>query len=544
MLKKKFIAIVGLLALLVFATTASAAYTLGYIKQTSIPKFVFDNVGATTTDPASTNFLQYQNNPVISGRNLYAPSIVLNGGTWNVYSGGYSTPTDGNDRIYVNTSTNNELTTFNEPSPVLVINNGFYVHVNDASVVRKTPTLWVMALTTFRDYDRISITTSADGVAFSPNTFNDRSHEIHFTNTTSVTQAARPSLNYIADVWYMYFDATVGGVNGQYLATSTENIPVNFTLVGRVGDMYDADIHYVGGKWVAMYRHEVEPRPWRIYLADSTDGITFTERGVILEPDPQNLYNSDSVDNPGMVIDSGGILKAVMFGGSSDGTLTNHKIGIAYPQAKVFARSGAVLHTQSQAFSSTQQVVETYSYNTIDNVQIDIKPWTTIINQSVSATKGAEFSLFGNDPGPIVSGAIYKLINPNSGMALDVSGGGIANGTNVQIWDDNNATPQEWRINSLGDGTYKLVNTSSNRALDVSGAGTANGTNVQIWDDFNGGIAQKWQIIDVGGGSFKLINPNSGRALDVNGAGTTHGTNVQIWDDNGGRAQKWNLIRK
>jgi Ricin-type beta-trefoil lectin domain-like len=34
----------------------------------------------------------------------------------------------------------------------------------------------------------------------------------------------------------------------------------------------------------------------------------------------------------------------------------------------------------------------------------------------------------------ITAGAIYKLINVNSGLALDVSGCGTGNGTNVQVW--------------------------------------------------------------------------------------------------------------
>lgn len=146
--------------------------------------------------------------------------------------------------------------------------------------------------------------------------------------------------------------------------------------------------------------------------------------------------------------------------------------------------------------------------------------------------------------GSILSGSVYKLINTGSGNALDVSGAGTANGTNVQIWQDLNNGAQEWQIVSLGDGTYKLVNPSSGKALDVDGALTANGTNVQIWQDFNGGIAQKWTITNVGGGSFKLINPNSGRALDVDNGGTANGTNVRIWDDNGSNAQKWQLVLK
>lgn len=144
--------------------------------------------------------------------------------------------------------------------------------------------------------------------------------------------------------------------------------------------------------------------------------------------------------------------------------------------------------------------------------------------------------------GPIVSGGTYKLINVNSGKALDVSGAGTTPGTNVQIWTDNGTGAQKWTIYRNADGTYKLINVNSALALDVAGSGTGDGTNVQAWTDLGNG-AQKWNIVQNADGSYKLVNVNSGKALDVSSSGTLDGTNVQIWTDNGTGAQKWQLIR-
>lgn len=144
--------------------------------------------------------------------------------------------------------------------------------------------------------------------------------------------------------------------------------------------------------------------------------------------------------------------------------------------------------------------------------------------------------------GDIVSGGTYKLINVNSGKALDVQGAGTTPGTNVQIYTDNGTGAQKWTIYQNADGSYKLVNVNSALALDVASSGTADGTNVQAWTD-NGTSAQKWNIVKNADGSYKLINTNSGKALDVASAGTADGTNVQIWTDNGTGAQKWNLIK-
>ncbi|MDB5052753.1 MAG: sugar-binding protein, partial [Bacilli bacterium] len=46
---------------------------------------------------------------------------------------------------------------------------------------------------------------------------------------------------------------------------------------------------------------------------------------------------------------------------------------------------------------------------------------------------------------PINNGATYKLINQNSGKALDVTGLGTTDGTNVEIWSDNGSGAQKWQ---------------------------------------------------------------------------------------------------
>ncbi|MHA6529872.1 cellulase family glycosylhydrolase [Paenibacillus sp. BAC0078] len=147
----------------------------------------------------------------------------------------------------------------------------------------------------------------------------------------------------------------------------------------------------------------------------------------------------------------------------------------------------------------------------------------------------------GNQPPSdgIVSGKTYKLVNVGSGKALDVAAAGTADGTNVQIWDDNGTGAQQWVITDVGGGLYKVINVNSGKGLDVANWGTANGSNVQIWS-YGDGTNQKWSITKVGS-AYKLSN--NGKALDVDSAGTANGTNVQIWDDNGTNAQKWNLYQ-
>ena len=50
-------------------------------------------------------------------------------------------------------------------------------------------------------------------------------------------------------------------------------------------------------------------------------------------------------------------------------------------------------------------------------------------------------------PGGIQSGALYTLVNPNSGKALDVYGAATGDGTQVDIWDVNGTVAQKWQLN-------------------------------------------------------------------------------------------------
>lgn len=124
----------------------------------------------------------------------------------------------------------------------------------------------------------------------------------------------------------------------------------------------------------------------------------------------------------------------------------------------------------------------------------------------------------------------FYIINPQSRKALDVSGGGTKNGTNIHLWEFNGTGAQKWKL--MNDGS--IVNPNSGKALDVAFSGAADGTNIHLWER-NGTGAQKWTVMNDG----TIMNPQSGKVLDVNGGGTSNGTNVHLWSRNGTGAQKW-----
>ena len=74
-------------------------------------------------------------------------------------------------------------------------------------------------------------------------------------------------------------------------------------------------------------------------------------------------------------------------------------------------------------------------------------------------------------------------------------------------------------------------------------ADTANGTQVQIYQD-NGTNAQNWLVVNLGEGYYSLSPANApGKLLQVDG-GTTDGTKVDIWSLLGGVNQKWIFVKQ
>ncbi len=65
-----------------------------------------------------------------------------------------------------------------------------------------------------------------------------------------------------------------------------------------------------------------------------------------------------------------------------------------------------------------------------------------------------------------------------------------------------------------GGGTtyYKIINRNSGQALDISGGSTSNGGKAIQWP-YSGGANQQWQEVSANGG-YKLVNRNSGLLLD------------------------------
>lgn len=130
-------------------------------------------------------------------------------------------------------------------------------------------------------------------------------------------------------------------------------------------------------------------------------------------------------------------------------------------------------------------------------------------------------------PGPTPTPGTGPIKGVASGRCLDVPGAVTTNGTQLNLWDCNNRTNQQWTHTAAGE-----LRVYGDKCLDA--AGTGNGTKVQIYSCW-GGDNQKWRLASDG----SIVGVQSGLCLDAVGNGTANGTLIQLYSCSGGGNQRW-----
>lgn len=135
----------------------------------------------------------------------------------------------------------------------------------------------------------------------------------------------------------------------------------------------------------------------------------------------------------------------------------------------------------------------------------------------------------------------YVLRNAGSGKVLDVAAGDVVPGTNVQQWDESPNDNQLFSVVVNEDGSYSFINKATGLMLAVSGANLVAaivGDSVQTSFVF----AEQEDLLSEG--LYEIYpSANSSYVLDVASASADSGANVQLYSNNGSFAQKW-LLKK
>lgn len=136
---------------------------------------------------------------------------------------------------------------------------------------------------------------------------------------------------------------------------------------------------------------------------------------------------------------------------------------------------------------------------------------------------------------------VYKLLNRNSGLALDVNYGNTENGTNVLQYGYNGYNNQKWILQLQSNGYYAIKNLTSGKVLTVENSATGDGANVYQWAYAGNSVntSQEWKIIPSYNNTYKIINRRSGLLLNVAWSSTDANANIEQYHDVNGDAQLW-----
>jgi hypothetical protein len=159
-------------------------------------------------------------------------------------------------------------------------------------------------------------------------------------------------------------------------------------------------------------------------------------------------------------------------------------------------------------------------------------------------------------PLPYEVGATYQLVNPwakDSVLELPGVSDNKTSGTLAQLWDNNHAPDQYWRIDKSGvAGWVVITNAYSGLSLGIEGSSEDNYAKLAQFTTDKSDPNQQWSIQGTGDGQVKIVNRNSGKALDLLGDdlgapvadGTWNGYRVEQFDyQDSAHDQRWKLIK-
>jgi hypothetical protein len=146
------------------------------------------------------------------------------------------------------------------------------------------------------------------------------------------------------------------------------------------------------------------------------------------------------------------------------------------------------------------------------------------------------------------SGVWYKILARGTNEAVQVDSGIMTNGRNVLLWSYQNNPWYQWKFIAVGNGYFIVVSrkTSGGKsyALDVTGGGMSDGTNVQIWEADTNNPNQLWKVVDVDDGNCVLECKGNGHfCLHADAIPPVNGTNADIRNYKAGFNQQWRLIK-
>ena len=175
------------------------------------------------------------------------------------------------------------------------------------------------------------------------------------------------------------------------------------------------------------------------------------------------------------------------------------------PQTNVVVWSRANNNYQKWRFIQTNSVpVPVDVKEGLYSIQPQCAPNTELTVLGASKTRGTDIVIYSKNSQnqtqkshqkwyvTKLSNGYYKITAENSGLAVNNHNGADTTGNPITIWDYSGFC-QEFKFRDAGNGYYIIQPKGTSGVLDVSGGGSANNTKIQLYP-YNGTAAQKWKL--------------------------------------------------
>lgn len=190
-------------------------------------------------------------------------------------------------------------------------------------------------------------------------------------------------------------------------------------------------------------------------------------------------------------------------------------------------------------FISNKDEFDKYLGSNAKLQQLGIADAKGIVSALGLQAKNADIDTLASENRNVLADGVYTIATAkNSNFVLDVSGGSVSRGANIQLYSYNDTPAQQFRVSHDAQGYVTFTSVKSGKVLDISSGKVKNSANIQQWDS-NGTEAQKWIVKRTGNAYTIVSGKNTDYVLDLSSGKVNKGQNIQLYADNGTAAQQW-----
>lgn len=190
-------------------------------------------------------------------------------------------------------------------------------------------------------------------------------------------------------------------------------------------------------------------------------------------------------------------------------------------------------------FISNKEEFDKYLGSNAKLQQLGIADARGIVSALGLQAKNASLDTLAAENRNVLADGTYTIQSSvNSRYVLDIANGSTASGANVQLYQSNDTSAQQFKVTHDSQGYVTFTNVKSGKVLDVYNGTAKNGNNVWQFTS-NNSRAQKW-IVRKDGNGYSIISAlNSNYVLNIANGKAYNGNNVELYSYSGSSSNRW-----